>query len=66
MSSSPKKFGAVLSNTLANMPIIDQMKHQTEQREIHNVLVYAWNYNWAPPLKKKKKNKKKSTLSNLR
>ena len=68
MSSSPKKFGAVLSNTLANMPIIDQMNHQLARRQIHTIVVKTVNYTWAPPLKKKKKkkSKKKSILTNLR
>ena len=55
MSTSTKKFGAVLSNKMNSLSIDDQRIYQLKKRNKHTIKVNATGINWAKPLKKKVK-----------
>lgn len=66
MSSSPKKFGAVLTNKLSKMSVSNQRIYQLERRMKHHNNVKRTGVNWAKPLKKLTKKRERSVLSTIR
>lgn len=55
MSTSTKKFGAVLSNKMNSLSIDDQRIYQLKKRNKHTIKVNTTGINWAKPLKKVKR-----------
>ena len=62
MSTSTKKFGAILSNTMNSLSIDNQRIYQLKKRDEHTIKVTTTGINYANPLKKTKKKNKSTWL----
>jgi hypothetical protein len=63
MPTSPKKFGAVLPNDFAKLPIEQQETLQRQLRDEHTSMVHLTGQNYAEPLKKGKRKRRRSQFT---